>query len=158
VGPTRSRPRSDRPDFAFVGISPDGTDLYTVYDGFLDPFRFDTTSTRLFQGVVRHSDVSDTALSNTTTVHRGAVGDARASSANALIDEFIGDYNTVATTNNGFVGVFNDARNAAVCPAINAYRQSIVDGSPLTAPAPGTDCPPTFGNTDIWSAVGADPS
>jgi hypothetical protein len=26
------------------------------------------------------------------------------------------------------------------------------------APAPGTDCPPTFGNTEIVSAVAADPT
>ena len=165
----------DRPDFAFIGISPDGTDLYTVYDAFLDPFRNDTTSTRNFHGVVRHSDVSGTDLGATTTLHRGAIGDARASSANALIDEFIGDYNTVGATNGGAVAVWNDARDAAVCPEIDAFRQEIVDSGgageigevderdepPLQegdAPAPATDCPPTFGNTDIWAGVAADPT
>src|SRR4051794_1335629 len=33
----------DRPDFAFIGLSPNGTDLYVVYDGFSGPFRDDTT-------------------------------------------------------------------------------------------------------------------
>jgi hypothetical protein len=165
----------DRPDFAFVGISPDGTDLYTVYDGFLDRFRNDTTSTRRFQGVVRHSDVTGTALGATTTLHRGAVGDARASSANGLIDEFIGDYNTVDATDDGAVAVWNDARDAAVCPKINEFRQDIVDEggegeigevdergeqeqADPDAPAPATDCPPSFGNTDIWAGVAADPT
>lgn len=169
----------DRPDFAFIGISPDGTDLYTVYDGFLDPFRNDTTSPRRFQGVTRHSDVSGTTLSNTTTLDRGDIGDARASSANALIDEFIGDYNTVDATNDHAVSVFNDARDAEVCPAINGYRQDVVDSGgageigevdergPDAArepaadgdtPAPLTDCPPTFGNTNIWSALVLDPT
>jgi hypothetical protein len=165
----------DRPDFAFIGISPDGTDLYTVYDGFLDPFREDTTSTRNFEGVVRHSNVSGTSLGATTTLHRGLAGDARASSANALIDEFIGDYNTVSATNAGAVAVWNDARDAAVCPDINLFRKEVVDSGgageigevderdeePLQegeAPAPATDCPPTFGNTDIWSEASTDPT
>ena len=165
----------DRPDFAFVGISADGTDLYTVYDGFLDPFRNNTTARRRFQGVLRHSDVDGTQISDTTTLHRGEVGDARASSANALIDEFIGDYNTVAATNDGAVAVWNDARDAAVCPDINEFRQETVDEGgegeigevdekseheqpDPDAPAPATDCPATFGNTDIWAGVTADPT
>ena len=183
-GQSWSNPRQveasgDRPDFAFIGISPDGTDLYTVYDAFVDPFREDTTSTRRFQGVTRHSNVNGTNLGATTTLDRGAIGDARASSSNALIDEFIGDYNTVVATNDGAVSVFNDARDAAVCPAINEYRQDIVDeggagefgevdergvdadqepAAEGDTPAPPTDCPPTFGNTDIWSAAVADPT
>ncbi len=157
-GPVRMEQSGDRPDFAFLSISPDGEDLYVVYDAFLDPFRDNTTSPRRFQGVVRHADVSGTALSNKATLDRGAIGDARASSANALIDEFIGDYNTVDATNDGAVAVYNDASNAAVCPAINAYRASVAAGSPITAPAPATDCPATFGNTDIFGAVLTDPT
>jgi hypothetical protein len=171
--PTAVEEPGDRPDFAFLGISPDGTDLYVTYDGFLDPFRDNTTETRQFQGVVRHADVSGTALGPVTTVHRGAVGDARASSANALIDEFLGDYNTVSATNDGAVSVWNDARDAAVCDDINEFRQEIVDEGGAgevgeedealpaqagEAPAPADDCPATFGNTDIWSESTADPT
>ena len=170
-GPTEAEQSGDRPDFAFLGISPNGQDLYLVYDAFLDPFRDDTTSARRFQGVTRHADVSGTTLSSLSTLDRGGIGDARASSANALIDEFIGDYNAVAATNGGAVSVFNDARNAAVCPKINTFRQDVATtgtadqfgeddrdappggGTPPTAPAPGTDCGPTFGNTDIFAAV-----
>lgn len=157
--PTAVEAPGDRPDFAFVAISPDGTDLYTVYDGFLDPFREDMTSSRRFQGVVRHSDVSGTTLGATTTLYRGAIGDSRASSSNGLIDGFLGDYNNVAATNDGWIALFNDARDAAVCTAIDTFRQETVDGvKGAEAPAPGTECPPTFGNTDIWSANGADPT
>jgi len=148
----------DRPDFASLVISPDGTDLYLVYDAFLDPFQTNTTDPRRFQGVVRHADVSGTSLANLVTLTRGAIGDGRASSANALIDEFIGDYNTVAATNAGAVGVYNDAHNAAVCDAVDVYRQSVANGSPGSAPAPATDCPATFGNTDIYSATLKDPT
>jgi len=157
--PTAVEEPGDRPDFAFVGISADGTDLYTVYDGFLDPFREDTTSSRRFQGVVRHSDVSGASLGATTTLYRGAIGDSRASASNGLIDGFLGDYNSVAATDDGWIAVFNDARDAAVCPAVDTFRQETVDGvKGAAAPAPGTECPPTFGNTDIWSANGADPT
>jgi hypothetical protein len=156
-------PAADRPDFAFLGISPNGQDLYVTYDGFRDPFQDDTTSDRRFVGVVRHADVSGTSLSNLSTLDRGAEGDARASSANALIDEFIGDYNAVAATNTGAVAVYNDARNAAVCTKINTFRQATVNGDAnAVAPAPATDCPPdqgrVFGNTDIFSAAAADPT
>ena len=128
-----------------------------VYDAFLDPFQNDTTSPRRFVGVTRHADVAGTTLSNLATLDRGAVGDARASSANALIDEFIGDYNTVAATNTGAVSVFNDARDAMVCDDINAFRQDTVDGDAGDPPAPCDVCDPTFGNTDIWSAAVTDP-
>jgi hypothetical protein len=148
----------DRPDFAFIGLSPNGNELYVVYDAFLDPFQNDTTSPRRFVGVTRHADVAGTTLSNLATLDRGAVGDARASSANALIDEFIGDYNTVAATNSGAVSVFNDARDAAVCDDINTFRQDTVDGDAGDPPAPLIDCEPTFGNTDIWSAAVTDPT
>jgi len=151
--PTAVEQSGDRPEFAFIGISPDGTDLYLVYDGLLDPFRHDTTSSRRFVGVVRHATVSGTTLGAFSTVDRGSEGDSRASSANALIDEFLGDYNNVAATNDGAVAVFNSAENGEVCSAINDYRQAIVDGTAGAAPAPGTDCPATFGNTDIIAAV-----
>jgi hypothetical protein len=156
--PTAVEESGDRPDFAFIGLSPNGRDLYVTYDAFLDPFRDDTTSPRRFVGVTRHADVTGTSLSGLTTPDRGLEGDARASSSNALIDEFIGDYNTVAATNSGAVSVFNDARNAEDCPAIDLFRQAVVDGTAGDPPAPLTDCPATFGNTDIFSAAVTDPS
>jgi hypothetical protein len=158
TSPVSIEQSGDRPDFAFIGLSPNGSDLYLVYDGFSDPFRNDTTSTRQFVGVTRHADVSGTSLSGLTTLDRGAVGDSRGSSSNALIDGFIGDYNTVAATNSGAVSVFNDARDAADCPAIDVFRQATVNGTAGAPPAPATDCPATFGNTDIWSAAVSDPS
>ncbi len=60
--PAPTEESGDRPDFAFLSISPNGQDLYVVYDGFTDPFRDDTTSSRTFFGVTRHADVSGTAL------------------------------------------------------------------------------------------------
>ncbi len=46
TNPVQVEQSGDRPDFAFIGLSPNGSDLYVVYDGFSDPFRNDMTSTR----------------------------------------------------------------------------------------------------------------
>lgn len=146
----------DRPDFPWIAISPDGEDVYITYMGFLDPWRTNTTDPRRMQGVVRHADFSD--LSGWSTLHRGAIGDARGSSANSLAFEFLGDYDYVVATNDFAAAVWNDVRDAAVCPAINAYRQSLYDGAPIAVPAPPTDCPATFGNTDIFGGVFPDPT
>src|SRR4029453_3309879 len=98
------------------------------------------------------------AIGAWTDLHRAPVGDARGSSANALIDEFLGDYNYVVATNDYARAAWNAPRNAADCPAIDAYRQAVVDGtaagdaSDPNRPAPQQDCPATFGNTDIFGA------
>jgi hypothetical protein len=60
--------------------------------------------------------------------------------------------------------VWNDARNAADCPAIDAYRDDVADGTAAgtstdpTRPAPEQQCPATFGNTDIFGGSYADPT
>ena len=153
--PVNGAEGGDRPDFPAIAISPDGQDVYLTYDGFLDPWRLTTAETRNFQGVVRHADGQ---LNGWTTLHRGAVGDARGSSTNGLSAGFLGDYNYAVATNDFGAAVWNDARNAADCPAIDAFRQSVVDGNPLLAPWPAEACPPTFGNTDIFGGAYADPS
>ena len=114
-------------------------------------------------GVVRHANVTlaSGAVGAFSTLHRGAVGDGRGSSANGLTTEFLGDYNyVVATASSGLRWV--DSRNAAVCPAINAFRQSLVDGAPIPAPAPNQACPPVggarFGGTDIFGGSYLDPT
>ena len=159
-------PASDRPDFPAIAISPDGTDAYMTYMNFLQPWQSTNATPRLFQGVVRHADVDPAtgAIGAWSDIHRGPTGDARGSSANALIDEFLGDYDYAFATRDSVTVVWNDARNAADCPAIDAYRQDVADGnaagvaSDPTRPAPEQDCPPTFGNTDIFGGSYADPT
>ncbi|HET6742403.1 MAG TPA: hypothetical protein VFH76_25840 [Kribbella sp.] len=90
--------------------------------------------------------------------HRGAIGDARASSANGLTSEFLGDYNYAVATDSSGIAVWNDTREAADCAAIDAYRQSLVSGTPIPAPAPAAVCPATFGNTDTWGIAVPDPT
>jgi hypothetical protein len=159
-------PAGDRPDFAAVAISPDGTDAYLTYDNFLQPWQSTTATPRLFQGVVRHAEVNAATgvIGTWSDIHRAPTGDARGSSANALVDEFLGDYNYTFATNDFVAAVWNDARNAADCPAIDAYRQLLVNDavngtdSGAIKPAPAQQCPATFGNSDIFGGSYADPT
>lgn len=133
-----------------------------------------------------HADISGGLIGAFTTLHRGAVGDARGSSGNGLTSEFLGDYNYAVATRESGSAVWNDVRQARVCEPINAFRQAFVDevragrAEPVVAdrprerqvldpptvagsrPAPNSECPQlpdaAFGNTDIWGGTYADPS
>jgi hypothetical protein len=157
--PQNAAQSSDRPVMPSVALSPDGQSIYFTYDAFLQPFQTSAlTPARNFQGVLRIGSVSSGTVTNLTTISRGATGDARASSANALVDGFLGDYNTVVANDSGAVAVYNDARNAADCPAIDQYREALASGQTATAPSPATDCTDqTFGNTDIFAATSGTP-
>jgi hypothetical protein len=171
----------DRAYYAAPAISPDGKDVYLTYNAFTTPWRFNTTDTRGLVGVVLHADVSGGTVGSFSLAHRGAVGDPRASSQNNLQAEFLGDYVYTAATNDYGVGVWNDTRNGADCPAIDAWRMSLrTSGDPLPAgasrdqegdedrgsdapadpatPAPQVACPATWGNSDIFASSIADPT
>jgi hypothetical protein len=143
----------DRGLFAAPAISPNGTDVYVVYNAFTTPFRDNTTDPRTLVGVVKHADVTGATTDGFTTLHRGAPGDPRGSSANALTDEFLGDYVYAAASRTYGAAVWNDARNAADCSAIDTYRAGLQAGGSPTAPAPEQDCPATFGNSDIFGGT-----
>jgi hypothetical protein len=152
--PVAVQQAGDRPDFPAVAISPNGKDVYLTYDAFLAPWRTTTASSRPMVGVVRHAPVgSGGVVGDFDTLHRGAVGDARGSAENNLCCEFLGDYNYVSATRTSAAANWNDVRDAAVCPAIDAYRQSFLDPTRLPTPSPATDCPPTFGNSDIFGGA-----
>jgi hypothetical protein len=156
--PVNATEAGDRPDNPAVAISPNGTDVYLVYNGYLQPFQTSTANPRNMQGVVRHADVSAAGtLAAWSTLHRGAVGDARGTTR-TLNREAVYDYNFAAATRTYGAAVWMDVRNAASCDAVNAYRQSLIDGTPITPPAPLTDCPAQFGNNDIFGGAYLDPT
>src|SRR6266487_1385643 len=113
---------------------------------------------RRLQGVARHADVGAGGTAGSfTTLHRSAVGDARGTTR-TLNRELIYDYQYAAATRSYGAVIWMDARDATVCDAVNAYRQSLIDGSPIPAPSPVTDCPPDFGNLDNYSGTFLDPT
>ena len=172
----------DRGYYSAPAFSPDGTDAWIVYNAFTTRYRNNTTDPRGLVGVVKHAEVAaNGSVGAFTQVHRGEVGDPRASSQNNLAAEFLGDYVYAAASRNFAVAVWNDVRNGAVCPAINAYRQALHneavatgqqvaeaeeaedDGLPsqeaaATPPAVQAACPNNFGNTDIFGGSYADPT
>jgi hypothetical protein len=163
-GSTWSAPRAiesagDRGYYTAPAISPNGTDVYVVYNAFTTPYRTNTTDPRTLVGVVLHADVGGSGTGAFSELHRGAPGDPRGSSQNNLVGEFLGDYVYAAATRDYGAAVWNDARNAADCPAIDAWRaaQEVGDTS-VARPAPEQDCPATFGNSDIYGGSYLDPT
>src|SRR6266511_2035892 len=151
----------DRPNLPTIAISPDGEDVYLVYLGFLDPWRESLSGSRRVQAVVLHADASN--LSTWAALHRGVIADARAATAMSGGGRqfgYLGATSAAAAARDGAILLWTDIRNAERCPAIEAYRQSIVDDeeSPLPPPAVNSDCPPRFGNSDIYGTSVADPT
>ncbi len=147
----------DRGYYTAPAISPNGTDVYVVYNAFTTPYRNDTSSPRTLVGVFLHAKVGASGTGAFTEVHRGASGDPRASSQNNLLGEFLGDYVYAAATRTYGTAVWNDTRNAVDCPAIDAWRLFLRNGGTIVPrPAPQQDCPSlTFGNSDIFGLTTA---
>src|SRR5260370_1236281 len=148
----------DRPYYTAPAISPNGTDVYITYNAFTTPYRNDTSSARGLVGVIIHADVTAGTIGAFGTLARGLVGDPRASSQNNLQAEFLGDYVYTAATRAGAVGVWNDVRNGADCPAIDAWRLSLRTGTTIARPAPQQACLATFCNSHIFAPALSDPT
>jgi hypothetical protein len=188
-GDTWSAPRNveqpgDRGYYSAPAISPNGTDVWLVYNAFTEAFKnsaVGAANDRPLVGQVLHAPVSGGSVGAFAPVHRGASGDARGSSQNNLAAEFLGDYVYAAATRTYGVGVWNDVRAAADCPAIDTFRQQLHDAAVATgqqtavaeeprgemeegedadapvAPDVQQSCPANFGNSDIfgWSSLAA---
>ena len=161
-GGTWSTPASvslpgDRPIYAAPAISPVGDQAYIVYEAVTSPWRgADMTSPRPYHGVLLTAAVPASGPGTWTSAYVGPTGDIRASyPGHDIYQERIGDYVYAAATATYGVGVYIDASNAAVCPAVQAYRAaSLAAGTrALPSPYPPTDCPATFGNTDVVAAT-----
>jgi hypothetical protein len=167
TGPRRIEVTGDRPYYTATAISPDGTDVYVVYNAFTAPYQSTTSTPRPLIAVLLHADVSGGTVGDFSPAFdtRSSPGDARGATANALTDVFLGDYVYASATNGRVTAVWNDTRDAADCPAIDAYRQALQNGSKKsspTKPAPQVDCPPqgskVFGNSSIYGVSVVDPS
>ncbi|MDP9222464.1 MAG: glycoside hydrolase, partial [Actinomycetota bacterium] len=165
TAPSAIETPGDRGYYAAPALSPNGTDAWVVYNAYTTPFRNNTTQSRGLVGVVKHADIAANGqIGAFTEIHRGAVGDPRGSSQNGLQAEFLGDYVYAVATRTFGAGVWNDARNAGVCAAINTYWQQLHDyAAGLTATAPTAPsvqqvCPLNFGNSDIYGGSYPDPT
>jgi hypothetical protein len=162
--PAATETADDRGYYSAIAISPKGTDAYLVYNAFTTPLRNDTTSPRGLVGVVKHADIGASGAPGAwMELNRGATGDPRGSSQNNLWIEFLGDYVYAVATNTYGAAVWNDTRDAADCPAIDAWRAAaqvaVQNGTAVPPkPAPQQDCPATFGNSDIFGGSYADPT
>lgn len=188
-GPRRSvQSPGDRGYYSAVAISPDGKDVYLVYNAFTAPFASSAEgpgNARPSVGVMEHASVGPLGVVGLfSVVNRGASGDARGSSQQNLAAEFLGDYVYADATRTYGIGLWNDVRNAADCPAVDEYRQELHeeavstggptsepqepptelpndsgdDGEDEGAPAPQQDCPAGFGNADIYASTVFDPT
>jgi hypothetical protein len=120
--PTIVSTGGDRANQPAVAIAPDGGDVYVTYNAYLVDWQATTSSPRPMLGVVNYVAPSNTV----TPLHRAAAGDARASSANGLTAEFLGDYNYAVATRTSATLVWNDIRDGADCAAMDIYRQAFV--------------------------------
>jgi hypothetical protein len=158
--PTAISSAGDRGFYAAAAISPLGQELYIGYNAFTTPYRTNTSDPRSLVGVVLHANIdADGAPTDWIELHRSPPGDPRGSSAPdpypSMAAEFLGDYVYAIATSTYGAAVWNDTRNAADCPTIDAWRMSLRMGDPLPEPAPQQDCPSTFGNVDIFGWTSA---
>jgi hypothetical protein len=172
----------DRGYYSAAAISPNGGDVWLVYNAFTEPFKDSAEgpeNDRPLVGQVLHAAVGGGGVGAFGPAHRGEPGDARASSQNDLAAEFLGDYVYAAATRTYGMSVWNDVRDGADCPAVDEYRQELHEEAVATgqqtaeaeeprgemeegedddaADAPDVQqvCDPTFGNSDIfgWSSL-----
>jgi len=75
-----------------------------------------------------------------------ATSDPDGSSTNSLRAQFLGDYITAVADGSHVYAVWTDSRNATSCEAVDTFRvtQKLADKPDVI-----TQCPTTFGNTDI---------
>jgi hypothetical protein len=125
----------DRGYYSAPAISPDGSDVYLVYNAFTEPWKSSTlgaANDRPLVGVVLHAESAAGGVGAFAEVHRGAQGDARGSSQNDLAAEFLGDYVYAAATRDFGTAVWNDVRNAADCDEVDEYRMELHDEAVAT--------------------------
>jgi hypothetical protein len=147
----------DRSMYSAPALAPDGSTAYVLYNANEQPFQTTTAAPRLERGVLLASAIGAGGTpTGWSAVYTGPTGDARGTSQGRILyNEFLGDYVYAAATRTYGLGVWTDARNAADCPAMDAWRQQSHDaGHPVfPAPWPLSDCPVGFGNADIYSAT-----
>jgi hypothetical protein len=152
-----SRP-GDRSAYSAPAISPDGAHVYVTYMAYGQPFQTTTASPRPEHGVLIGADIGPGGVpTGWAPLYVGPFGDARGTSQGRILyNEFFGDYVYAIATRDYGAGVWTDTQRTADCPAMDAWRKASFDAGHRIlpgAPWPLGDCPPNFGNNDIYSAT-----
>ena len=146
----------DRALYSAPSIAPDGSRVYVTYNAFTTLLTMTTATPRLEHGVLLSAPIgAGGAPGAFVTEYVGPDGDARGSSQGRILyNEFLGDYVYAIATRDYGAGVWTEVRDSADCPAMDAWRQASFDAGHRVFPAPWPlgDCPPNFGNNDIFSA------
>ncbi len=158
----------------FQGVDVSGTgrvDLAWQALTAVNPATFGTGNASI-NAYASSSPAGGTAFSAPTRVS-SVSSDPAASSQNNLKRQFWGDYSTLVSKGNTAWFIYTDSRHGVGCPAVDAYQRFLVSsgakvegeerGTDSKAvkdgpedgdkPAPPTDCPPQFGNTDPFVSV-----
>jgi len=155
--PTAVSRAGDRPLYAAPAIAPNGSRAYVIYEADTAPWAgADFHTPRPYHGVLVSSALASNGTpTGWTTAYNESPGDLLATyPGHDLYQERVGDYVYAAASNSYGVGVWTSAATAAVCPAVQDYRErSYAAGHRVLpgAPWPLADCPSNFGNTDIQS-------
>jgi hypothetical protein len=138
--------------FPAVAVAPDGT-LSVAFDALTAP-----PDNNLYQTGVQVYDIYYVESRNGGSTFTAPIrvstrsSNPEASSYNNLKEQFIGDYIGIVDGPTQATIVWTDARNAALCDAVSAYRSAVYARSSLVAPNPDVACPTDFGNTDTFAA------
>jgi hypothetical protein len=137
----------------------------------IDPSIFGTGNASI-DSWASSSPAGGTGFSGPTKVSTVS-SDPAASSQNNLERQFWGDYNTLVSKGDTAWFIYTDSRHGVGCPAVDAYQNFLVSSGAKIEneereadrkagkdgpedgdkPAPPTDCPAQFGNTDAFVSV-----
>jgi len=140
--------------FPQASVAPDGRVALT-FDALTQPPASDLwqTGVQVYDNYFAESPAGGTAFTAPLRVST-ASSNPDGSSYNNLMEQFLGDYIGIVAGPSSAYLVWTDARNAAQCPAVDAYRNAIYGGSTTAiAPNPDTQCATNFGNTDTMLGV-----
>ena len=138
--------------FPAVGVAPDGT-VSVAFDALTAPPDNNPWKTGVQTYDVFYVELPKGGTSFTKPIQVStASSNPEASSYNNLQEQFIGDYIGIVNGPSQATIVWTDARNAALCPAVSAYRSAVYAGSSAVAPNPDSACDTSFGNTDTIAA------
>ena len=137
----------------------------------IDPSTFGTGNASI-DAYASSSPADGTAFAAPTKVS-SVSSDPAVSAQNNLQRQFWGDYNTLVSKGDTAWFIYTDSRHGVGCPAVDAYQNFLItSGATIKGeereadrkagkdgaadgdkPAPPTDCPAQFGNTDGFVSV-----